>query len=99
MFGLIKEMFIVLLNVCILVSFARSLPSKEPTKCLTLNNRPCKARPTLVNIKSDETLFFFPFTVSVSKCGRSCNTINVSYARVCVLFSKSKKWSKVKKCM
>ena len=58
MFGLIKEMFIVLLNVCILVSFGRSLPSKEPTKCLTLNNRPCKARPTLVNIKSDETLFF-----------------------------------------
>ena len=38
MFGLIKEMFIVLLNVCILVSFGRSLLPKEPTKCLTLNN-------------------------------------------------------------
>ena len=58
MFGLIKEMFIVLLNVCILVSFGRSLLPKEPTKCLTLNNWPCKARPTLVNINSDETLFF-----------------------------------------
>ena len=58
MFGLIKEMFAVLLNVCILVSFGRSLPPKEPTKCLTLNNWPWKARPTLVNINSDETLFF-----------------------------------------
>ena len=33
-------------------------PPKEPTKCLILNNWPCKARPTLVNIKSDETFFF-----------------------------------------
>ena len=35
MFGLIKEMFIVL-SVCTQVSFGRSLPPKEATKCLTL---------------------------------------------------------------
>ena len=48
---------------------------------LTLNNRPCQARPTLVNINSDETLFY-PFTESVDKCGGSCNTIDDQYARV-----------------
>ena len=35
MIVLIKEMFIVL-SVCTQVSFGRSLPPKEPTKCLTL---------------------------------------------------------------
>ena len=44
-------------------------------KCLTLNNWLCHARPRLVNINSDETLFY-RFTVSVNKCGGSCNTID-----------------------
>ena len=29
-------------------------------------------------------LVFFLFTVSVNKCGGSCNTFDDSYARVCV---------------
>ena len=66
-----------LLNACIIGSFGESLNynSKRPIKCLTLNNRPCQARPILVNINSDET-FFYPFTVSVNKCGGICNTID-----------------------
>ena len=40
-------------------------------------------RPTLVNINSDETLFY-SFTFSVNKCGRRSNTINDPYARDCV---------------
>ena len=59
------------------------MPPKEPTKCLTFNNQPCKARPTLVNINSNETLFY-PFIVSVNKCGGRCNTINDPHTRVCV---------------
>ena len=55
--------------------------SKGPIKCLTLNNQPCQARPTLVNINSDETLFY-PFTVSVNKCGGSCNTIDGPHAYI-----------------
>ena len=38
----------------------------------------CQARPTLVNINSDEILFY-PFNVSVNKWGRSCNTIDNPY--------------------
>ena len=48
-------------------------------KCLTLNNWLCHARPRLVNINSDETLFY-QFTVSVNKCGGSCNNIDNPYA-------------------
>ena len=28
-------------------------------------------------------MYFYPFSVSVSKCGGSCNTIDNPYARVC----------------
>ena len=48
---------------------------KEPIKCVSLNNQPCHTKPTLVNINTDETLFY-PFNVSVNTCGGSCSTIN-----------------------
>ena len=35
--------------------------------------------------------FYYPFTVSVNKCGGSCDTIDDPYARVCVL-NKVKKY-------
>ena len=59
MFGFIKNMFIGLLNVFAIGSFGVSLASnyKEPMKCVSLNNQPCKARPTIVSISSDKTLF------------------------------------------
>ena len=55
---------------------------KRPIKCVTLNNWPCQARPRLVNINSDETLFY-SFNVTVKKCGGSCSTINDPYTPVC----------------
>ena len=30
---------------------------KEPTRCVSLNNQPCQARPSLVDINSKKTLF------------------------------------------
>ena len=53
-------------------------------KRVSLNNQPCKARPTLADINSNETLFY-PFTVSVNKYRGSSNTIDNSYGPVCVL--------------
>ena len=41
-------------------------------ECVSLNNRPDQPRPTLVNITSNEPLDYYPFTVSVNKCGWSC---------------------------
>ena len=46
-----------------------------------LNNQPCKSKPTLANINSDETIFY-QFTVSVNKYGGSCNTVVNPYVRV-----------------
>ena len=85
MFGFIKKMFVGLLSVCAIVSFGKSLASiyKGPIKCVPLNNQPCQARPTIVNKNYDETLFY-PFNVSVNKCGGMFDTIDDSYARVYV---------------
>ena len=38
-----------------------------------LKNRPCQARPTLVNTNFNKTLSY-SFTAIVDKCGGSCNT-------------------------
>ena len=67
-------------------SFDESLisNSKGPIKYVSLSNHPCQAkRPTLINVNSDKTRFC-PFTVSINKCGESCNIINNPYAGVCV---------------
>ena len=71
-------MFAELLSVRIRRSNGESLAfySKEG-----INNRPCQARQTLVNINFNEPLNY-PFTVSVSICGGSYNTIEDSYSLV-----------------
>ena len=50
-------------SVCTIGVFGKSLVSysKRPTKSLALNNRPCQARPTLIDINSNETLFSIYF--------------------------------------
>ena len=52
-------------------------------KLVSLNNHPYQVTPLLVNINSDKTLFYW-FTISVNKCGGSCNTIHDPYSRVCI---------------
>ena len=44
-------------------------------KCVSLNNEPCQARPTLVNTNFKETPFY-QLTAIFKKCGKSCNTID-----------------------
>ena len=83
MFGLIKKM---LIGLSVRIgSFGESLVSnwKGSIKCVSLNNHPYQARPTIIYINSDETLFY-TFSVSGNKCGKSCNIIDDPYARVCV---------------
>ena len=74
-------MFIGLLSICTIRSFCYSLifNSKGPIKCVSLNNQPWQARPTPVNINSNEPLFY-PFIFSFNKCGGSCKTITGPYA-------------------
>ena len=83
MFGFFERIFILLLSICTTnLSFGGALPS-DHIKCISLNNRPCKAISILVDINSNAPLYY-PFILSVSKSRGSCNTIDDLYARICV---------------
>ena len=55
----------------------------NPLKFISMNNQECKVRLKIVNINSNE-LVFFPFSIKTSKCSGSCNNINKPYVRLCV---------------
>ena len=48
-----------------------------------MNNQECKVRPQIVNVNSEEPVFF-PFSIKLSKCNGSCNNIDDPYAKLCV---------------
>ena len=63
--------------------FGCSLSNVNPLKCISLNNQECKVRPQIVNVYSNEPLFFL-FSIKTSKCSGSCNNINDPHAKLCV---------------
>ena len=48
-----------------------------------MNNQACKARQEIINVDSDEPVFY-PFTIKTSKCSDHCNNTNDPYAKKCV---------------
>ena len=51
--------------------------------CISMANQGCKVKPVIVNVDSDEPVFY-PFSIKTSKCSGSCNNINDPYAKMCV---------------
>ena len=45
-------------------------------------NKKCKVRSEIVNVNSNEPVFY-PFSIKTSKCSGSCNNINDPYAKIC----------------
>ena len=54
-----------------------------PLRCASMTNQECKVRPEIVNVNSDEPVFY-PFGIKTSKCSGSCNNITDPYAKTCV---------------
>ena len=77
MFKFIKQIFISSLM------FFGSLSSVNPLECISMKNQECKVRPEIVNINSNN-LIFYPFSIKTNKCSGNCNNINDTYARICV---------------
>ena len=48
-----------------------------------MNNQKCKIRSEIINIKSNEPLFY-PYSIKVNKCSDSCNNINDPYEKLYV---------------
>ena len=54
-----------------------------PLSCISMNNAEYKVRPEIINVNSNEPVFY-PFSIKTSKCSSSCNNINDPYAKICV---------------
>ena len=48
-----------------------------------MSNQESKIKPEVININSNEPLFY-PYSILVDKCSGSCNNINDLYAKSCV---------------
>ena len=75
--------FVKLIFVSTKMFFGCNLSSENPLKCVSMNNQECKVRPEIVNVNSNEPIFY-PFSITTSKCSGSCNHINDPYAELCV---------------
>ena len=63
--------------------FLSNLVSTTVLSCISMNNQACKARPEIINVNSNNPVFY-PFSIKTSKCSGNCNNINDPYARICV---------------
>ena len=77
MFRFIKKVFFI--GLTILSSFT----SVNSLSCISMNNQACKARPEIINVNSNNPVFY-PFSIKTSKCSGNCNHISDPYAKICV---------------
>ena len=63
--------------------FLSNLVSTTSLSCISMNNQPCKARSEIINVNSNNRVFY-PVSIKTSKCSGNCNNINNSYAKICV---------------
>ena len=78
MFVFIKKVFFYIRSL-----FLSSLVSAISLSCISMNHQECKVRPEIINVNSNEPVFY-PFSIKTSKCSGSCNNINDPYAKICV---------------
>ena len=74
--GFVKKVFFIGLIIL------SSLTSVNSLSCISMRNQPCKARPEIVNVNSNNPIFY-PFSIKTSKLSGNCNNINDPYAKMC----------------
>ena len=51
--------------------------------CVSRNNQECKIRSEIINVKTNEPVFYL-YSITINMCKGICNTINKPYAKLCV---------------
>ena len=67
------------IGLTILASFTNA----SSLSCISMINQACKARPQIVNVNSNNPIFY-PFSVKTSICSGNCNNINDPYSKIWV---------------
>ena len=78
MFGFIKKCFLT-----VMIFFGCNVLSVNLLKSVSMNNQEYKVRIEIININSNEPLFY-PYSVKISKCSDNCNNIIFPYSTLCV---------------
>ena len=82
MFRFVRKIFFI--GLTILSNFTNAIPLNATTlSCISMSNQECKVRPEIVNINSNNSIFY-PLSVKTSKFSGNCNNVNNPYARTCV---------------
>ena len=58
--------------------FSYNLSSVNSLECISISNQECKVRPEIVNVNSNEPIFY-AYSIRTSNCSGSCNNINIPY--------------------
>ena len=80
---LLKTCFLGLTILSSVNPLSVTLLSETPLKFISMNNQECKVRPEIVNVNSNESVFY-PFSIKTRKCSGSCNNIYDPYAKMWV---------------
>ena len=69
MFGFIKKVFVVAMKFS---NF--NLSNVNSLECVSMNNQKCKIRSEIINVNTNEPMFY-PYSIKINKCKGSCNTM------------------------
>ena len=50
---------------------------------ISIKNQECQSRPEIININSNNPIFY-PFSIKTNKCSGYCNNINNPYVKICI---------------
>ena len=54
-----------------------------PLNCMSMKNQECKTRLQVIDVNSNNTIFYL-FSIKTIKCSGNSNNINNPYAKICV---------------
>ena len=77
MFRFLRQIFILALM------YFGNLSCVNPLKCVSMKNQECKVRPEIIDINSNDPIFY-PFSIKTNKCSSNCNNISDQYSRICI---------------
>ena len=78
------KMFIFVKQIVIsTMMFFNNILNVNPLECVSMNNQECKVRPKIIDINSNNPIFY-PLSIKINKCSGNCNNISNPYARICV---------------
>ena len=76
--GFIKKCFFTAITF-----FRYNVLNVNSLECVSMNNQKCKIRSEVINVNNNEPMFY-DYSITINKCKDSCNTINDTYAKLCV---------------